>query len=88
MGCGPYREGHDDAHYVTTLLAVAHDRVVDDPLLDEGKKYADTLEHAGVEVEYTCYMGMIHGFMRMGAKVDKAITALDDAAQALRIALA
>ena len=54
----------------------------------EGKKYADTLEHAGVEVEYTCYMGMIHGFMRMGAKVDKAITALDDAAQALRIALA
>ena len=29
-------------------------------------------------------MGMIHGFMRMGAKVDKAITALDDAAQALR----
>ncbi|MGE4617047.1 MAG: alpha/beta hydrolase [Gammaproteobacteria bacterium] len=59
-----------------------------DPLLDEGKKYTDTLEHAGVEVEYTCYMGMIHGFMRMGAKVDKAITALDDAAQALRIALA
>ena len=59
-----------------------------DMLRDEGRRYADTLEEAGVAVEYTCYAGMIHGFMRMGSKIDKAITALDDAVEALRRALA
>ena len=59
-----------------------------DLLRDEGRKYAETLERAGVAVQYTCHAGMIHGFARMGAKIDKAITALDDAAEALRKALA
>ena len=55
-----------------------------DMLRDEGRRYADTLTEAGVAVEYTCYAGMIHGFMRMGSKIDTAITALDDAVDALR----
>lgn len=58
-----------------------------DPLRDEAHIYADTLEHAGVAVERHCYAGMVHGFMRMGGRVDKALSALDDAAAALRRAL-
>lgn len=58
-----------------------------DPLRDEGRAYAERLTAAGVPVEYRCYEGMIHGFARMGARVDTALTALDDAARALRDAL-
>jgi acetyl esterase len=58
-----------------------------DPLRDEAHIYADTLEHAGVAVERKCYEGMVHGFMRMGGRVDRALVALDDAAAALRRAL-
>ena len=58
-----------------------------DPLRDEARIYGDTLKRAGVAVEQKCYDGMIHGFMRMGGRVDTAITALDDAALALRRAL-
>ena len=58
-----------------------------DPLRDEAHVYADTLERAGVAVESQCYAGMVHGFMRMGGRVDKALIALDDAAAALRKAL-
>jgi acetyl esterase len=58
-----------------------------DPLRDEGAAYADTLRAAGVPVQYRCYPGMVHGFARMGGKVDCGRTALDDAAAALRDAL-
>jgi len=58
-----------------------------DLLRDEGRRYADTLLEAGVTVRYRCYAGMIHGFMRMGAKIDDAFKAMDDAAKALRDAL-
>jgi len=57
-----------------------------DPLIDEGKNYADKLSAAGVEVQYTCYPGMLHGFARMGALVDMAGEALADGASALRAA--
>ncbi len=55
-----------------------------DPLRDEGRDYSETLRAAGVAVEYQCYPGMIHGFARMGGKVEMGKTALDDAANALR----
>lgn len=58
-----------------------------DPLRDEGRAYAERLTAAGVPVAYRCYEGMIHGFARMGARVDTGLTALDDAARALRDAL-
>ncbi|MGE3771966.1 MAG: alpha/beta hydrolase [Gammaproteobacteria bacterium] len=59
-----------------------------DPLRDEGALYADTLRAARVAVEHRHYEGMVHGFARMGGKVDRGRRALDDAAAALRRALA
>lgn len=58
-----------------------------DPLRDEGAAYTETLRNAGVPVEYRCYPGMLHGFARMGGRVDLALTALDEAAAALKAAL-
>tara|TARA_Y100000588_G_scaffold177879_1_gene191871 strand:- start:1884 stop:2831 length:948 start_codon:yes stop_codon:yes gene_type:complete len=55
-----------------------------DPLRDEGRAYAEALVTAGGTVTYKCYPGMIHGFARMGAKVDLALTALDDICEVLR----
>jgi acetyl esterase len=43
-----------------------------DPLLDEGKAYADRLEKAGVSVVYECFEGMIHGFLPMGGALAAA----------------
>ena len=54
-----------------------------DPLRDEGKRYAETLKAAAVTTQHTCYEGMVHGFLRMGAKLDVGITALDDSVNAL-----
>jgi acetyl esterase len=55
-----------------------------DPLRDEAHRYAETLIAAGCRVDYTCYPGMVHGFARMGGKVDMALRALDDACAVLR----
>jgi len=43
-----------------------------DPLLDEGKAYADRLTQAGVSVVYECFEGMIHGFLPMGGALAAA----------------
>lgn len=38
-----------------------------DPLVDEGKLYADRLSQAGVATEYVCYQDTIHGFVSMAS---------------------
>jgi acetyl esterase len=58
-----------------------------DPLLDEGKAYADRLAAAGVPVTYRCYEGVIHGFLTMAGKIDLGQTGIEEIAQALRQAL-
>ncbi len=55
-----------------------------DPLRDEADDYGKTLRAAGVDVDYHCHAGMIHGFARMGSKVDGAFLALDEAVEFLK----
>jgi len=54
-----------------------------DPLVDEGKAYADRLAREGVKTEYRNYADMIHGFITMGRVLDTANAALADCATAL-----
>ncbi len=57
-----------------------------DPLRDQGMAYAAALRAAGTPVEATRYEGMFHGFFGMGAMIDVAKVAFDDAVAALRAA--
>ena len=41
-----------------------------DPLVDEGKLYADRLAADGVEVEYACFEGTFHGFISYGPVIE------------------
>jgi acetyl esterase len=59
-----------------------------DPLLEEGRQYADRLREAGVPVEYVCYDQMVHGFINMSALVETARVAIERAGQALKAAFA
>ena len=58
-----------------------------DPLRDEGAAYATKLREAGIAVDYTCYKGLIHGFMGTAKVVEPAKKALEDVGAALRKAL-
>ncbi len=55
-----------------------------DPLRDEGVAYAERLAEADVPVRLSEYAGMIHGFARMPAVIDRARDALDEVGLALR----
>lgn len=55
-----------------------------DPLLDEGKAYADKLRDAGVPVEYVCEESLIHSFANMVAIGTSAPRAMRRAAAALQ----
>jgi acetyl esterase len=69
-------------------LPAAHIHTAEfDPLVDEGKAYADKLEAAGVEVEYTCHAGMIHHFFCLAGSIPYARRAIGDAGAAMKRAL-
>jgi acetyl esterase len=55
-----------------------------DPLRSEGERYADLLAQAGVPVDYKNYEGVTHEFFGMGAVVDKAKQAVEQAASGLK----
>jgi acetyl esterase len=58
-----------------------------DPLIDEGKAYAERLAREGVAVTYREYPDMVHGFLLMGGVLDTANAAVTDCCTALRGAL-
>lgn len=58
-----------------------------DPLLDEGREYAESLKKAGVPCDYVDYSDQIHGFFNFTAFSTVAAQAIDDAARAVRKAL-
>jgi acetyl esterase len=91
-----YLGGSDGAHpdasplRASNLSGVAPALVVVceyDPLRDEGVAYAERLREAGVPVRLSEYEGMIHGFLRMRALIDRSQTVLEESAEALRGAL-
>jgi acetyl esterase/lipase len=55
-----------------------------DPLVDEGRAFAERLKREGVEVQYREYEDMVHGFGLMGGVLDRANEALAECASALR----
>ncbi|MFN8589852.1 MAG: alpha/beta hydrolase [Thermomicrobiales bacterium] len=58
-----------------TIIAAAID-----PLVGQGRQYADALEAAGNDVTYTVYSGVTHEFFGLGALVDEAQEAVSEAA--------
>jgi acetyl esterase len=77
--------------FATDLSAVAPAFILTadhDPLRDEGEEYAAKLKAANVSVDFTCWPGMIHGFLSLAGVIDAGKVALDQVAAALRKALA
>jgi acetyl esterase len=58
-----------------------------DILRDEAEAYAQRLFLATVETEGYRYDGMIHGFMRMAGKVERANAAYDELAESIKAML-
>jgi len=57
-----------------------------DPLRDEGEAYARSLELAGTQVSLTRYAGMIHPFFSLSGIIPKALDAIQQVADAVRVA--
>ena len=55
-----------------------------DPLLDEGRAYAERLKAAGGRVDYREYPDMVHGFILFGGVLDTANAAVAHCCAALR----
>ncbi|QAU34555.1 alpha/beta hydrolase [Janthinobacterium sp. 17J80-10] len=55
-----------------------------DPLVDEGREYAERLQLAGVQSEHVCYEGQLHGFITMGRFIAQANEAVALCADRLR----
>lgn len=76
---------------VPDLTGVAPARVVTcefDPLLDEGKAYADRLDAAGALRDYTNIDDMFHGHLQMVQMMDRAKADVTEIAEELGAALA
>lgn len=56
-----------------------------DPLVDEGREYAEQLRAAGGQVEYVCFEGQLHGFITMGRFIAQANEAVTLCASRLRV---
>ncbi|WP_341539855.1 alpha/beta hydrolase [Paucimonas lemoignei] len=77
---------------LSPLLAAEHARLPPalimtagfDPLVDEGRAYAEQLRAAGNLVEYICYEGQFHGFITMGRVVAQANDAVNLCAERLK----
>jgi acetyl esterase len=54
-----------------------------DTLRDEAAAYAEKLRSAGADVTYSCYAGMVHGFLGMAGLVKEAQQAIDEIARFL-----
>ncbi|MCF6214973.1 MAG: alpha/beta hydrolase [Emcibacter sp.] len=55
-----------------------------DPLCDQGKHYADRLKAAGVQTEYECFSGAIHGFISFAGGLDIGVAGLDRLVRAVK----
>jgi acetyl esterase len=55
-----------------------------DVLRDEGAAYHERLRQAGVPARLSTYQGMIHGFIRQPAVIDRARDLLDESGAAIR----
>lgn len=58
-----------------------------DPVRDEGEAYAARLRDAGIPVEHGRYDGMVHGFLRMPAVLDRLRDAIHQVARAVQDSL-
>ena len=76
---------HADLADVAPALVITADN---DPLEDDGERYADALRAAGVPVRYTRYEGVPHGFLTFPGAAPAARQALAELVQELGRALA
>jgi acetyl esterase len=74
----------DDLSGLPPALIVAAEY---DPLAAEDAAYAERLRRAGVQVTFTCYPGMIHGFYSMPSVLTQSRLAVEQVSTALRAAL-
>lgn len=58
-----------------------------DPLVDQGRDYAEALKVAGVQVLYRCYDHLAHAFTAMSGTIPRAKAAINEIAEDLRRAI-